>query len=100
MWLCLTLLGSLLLGGEVSRRIWKDLAFFERALFGALTGILLWLASDWALALTHQLTRTALIIRTVLFLAAAVVLLVRCSAELRTLLTREVGLKGEALVIA
>lgn len=100
MWLCLTLLGSLLLGGEVSRRVWKDLSFVERALFGALTGILLWLASDWALALTHQLTRAALIVRTLLFLAAAVALLIRRSTELRTLLAREVGLSGEALVLA
>jgi len=100
MWLCLTLLGSLLLGGEVSRRVWKELSFVERALFGALTGILFWLATDWALALTHQLTHALLMARTLLFLAAAAALLVRRRAELLGLLTREVALKGEALLFA
>src|SRR5437764_4653977 len=98
MWLCLTLLGSLLLGGEVSRRVWKELSVVERALFGALTGLLFWLASDWAFALTHQLTRAALIARTLFFLAAGAALLVRRSAELRGVLTREVALKEEALL--
>src|SRR5689334_16007833 len=99
MWLCLTLLGSLLLGGEVSRRVWKDLSISERALYGALTGVLLWIASDWALALPHLLTRTALVIRTLLFLTLAIALLVARSNALRAMLTREIGWTVEPVVL-
>src|SRR5437764_6139383 len=82
MWLCLTLLGALLLGAEVSKLVWKTLSLPERTLYAALCGVLLWLASDWALALPHWMTRPLLIGRTLIFLAAALALLARRAGDL------------------
>jgi hypothetical protein len=86
--LAATLAASFLLGHELSRRFWKDaLGWGERALVVALTGWALWLASTWALALLHLLTRPVLIGRTAIMGAAGLALLLM---RLRSVEWREI----------
>ena len=102
MWFCLTLLGALLLGGEGAHLLWKrgQLSWPERALFAFLSGVLLWLASDWLLALPHVLSRPFLIGRTLLFLIVALVLLARRAPDLVGTLGSSVSAERTATVVA
>ncbi|HET7435021.1 MAG TPA: hypothetical protein VFN10_09950 [Thermoanaerobaculia bacterium] len=70
----LTALGALLLGCEVSFRLWRaPLAACERALFAMLMAAMLWLGSTWALAIPHLMTHEAVLARGVIFFVAGAV---------------------------
>lgn len=75
MWMALTAIASLALGQELTRRIWPDaLSGIERAAYAFLLGTAAWIASTWLLALAHLLVPAALIARTIVFAAAAALL--------------------------
>ncbi|MFL6244834.1 MAG: ArnT family glycosyltransferase [Thermoanaerobaculia bacterium] len=82
MWLTLTMVAALVTGWELMHRWWlpdepNPLDLSERLLYAAVLGVTLWQASIWALALCHALTRNALIVRTAIFVIAAIVLMGR-----------------------
>jgi hypothetical protein len=81
MLLALTAIASVSLGYDLSRFIWREdrdrLWWAERALYGSLIGVALWLATTWALAFAQLLTRPAIIGRTLVFLIVAIALRVR-----------------------
>ncbi|HVS32429.1 MAG TPA: hypothetical protein VMS98_13375 [Thermoanaerobaculia bacterium] len=79
MLIVLTALAFLFLGRELSLRWWRDepLPFYERATCAAVIGLTIWLASLWALALLHLMTRWALLGRTAVVLIIAIVLFAR-----------------------
>src|SRR5258706_8440980 len=67
-------------GLGVSDRLWQsldgdaELGGSERFLSGAITGIALWMAANWILALKHLLTRASLVVVLVALAIAAMVL--------------------------
>lgn len=82
MWLLCTAIAALWLGYELAAVIWRvddarPLRGAERALFAALLGLAIHLGSAWLLALLQLLERPALIARTLVLLAIALVLRVR-----------------------
>lgn len=83
MMLVVTVAAMLALGREVSLRLWRGarLTPFEHAASTLATGTVLWLASVWALALPHLLTRPALITRTLAVAILAAFLWVRRRRE-------------------
>lgn len=72
-------------GLGVSDRLWQsldgdaELGGSERFLSGAITGIALWMAANWILALTHLLTRASLVVVLVALAIVAIVLRPRIS---------------------
>lgn len=77
----LTAAAFLLFGTGVALRLWRldteEADGLERALAAATIGFGVWLAIDWALALTHTLARSVLFGRTAIVLLAGVVLILR-----------------------
>src|SRR5437016_14671771 len=79
-------------GLAVSDRLWRrldaeqDTGGCERFLSGAVTGIALWMAANWCLALTHLFVRPTLIAVVVMLAIAAIALRPRVSLPLPSLL--------------
>jgi hypothetical protein len=83
--LVLTAFTFLFLGRELSLRWWRDdtLPFYESSTYAAVTGVSLWLASLWVLALLHLINEPVLLVRTAIALFIAMGLaLTRPSATL------------------
>lgn len=82
MWSAVTAAASLVIGYEICARIWRPasegdaLRGAERATFISIAGLSVWLASTWALALTHSLSQAWLIGRTCLFVVVALAILI------------------------
>ena len=69
----LTALALLVIGTEITLRAWSDAGLFERTTTASVIAAALWFGSTWALALLHQLTMTALVVRAVIAAIVAVV---------------------------
>lgn len=81
-----------IIGLAVARAAWlkldgpraqEETGAFELAAAGGVVGLALWLACSWLLALTHSLTRPAMVGLSVLFIIAAAVIAVRFAPRLR-----------------
>ena len=72
-----TAIALLEIGTEITRRLLRDAGPLERATTAAVIAAAFWLGSTWALALTRQLTMTALVARAVIVTILALILLAR-----------------------
>lgn len=92
-----TMLATLLVGYELTRRCWKDdLQWGERAAFAWAGGTLLWLATTWTLALLHQLDRGVLLARMALLAITALAL---SFARLRSASRSNLQLDGKRIAL-
>ena len=85
----LTVLAFLALGAGIALRLWNDEPddapdALERALAAITIAFGAWLAIDWALAFTHNLTKPVLIVRTVLVLIAGIALIASRRESIKT----------------
>jgi len=73
----ITALALLAIGTEIACRVWGDAGPLERATVASVISAALWLGSTWVLALSHQLTMTALVVRAAIVTIIAIVMLAR-----------------------